>query len=38
LPLIFGSAIFSVLIGALSGYFPAKEAAKLDPITAIWYE
>ncbi|MFA5303959.1 MAG: ABC transporter permease [Candidatus Nanoarchaeia archaeon] len=38
LPLIFGSATFSVLIGALSGYFPAKEAAKLDPIAAIWYE
>lgn len=37
-PLIIGSAGFSVLIGALSGYFPAKEAAKMDPIEAIWHE
>jgi putative ABC transport system permease protein len=38
IPLILGAAAFSVFIGAISGYFPANDAAKMDPIDAIWHE
>jgi len=36
--IIAGSLFFSLIIGVLSGYFPAKRAANLNPIEAIWYE
>ena len=32
---IFGAIIFSATVGILSGVFPAREAAKLDPIAAL---
>lgn len=32
---IFGSLIFSILIGMISGYFPAKSAAAQDPVVAL---
>ena len=32
------SLIFSIMLGVLSGYFPAKQAAGLNPIEAIWHE
>jgi len=36
--LIFFGLFFSFLIGCLSGYFPAKKAAKLTPVDALRYE
>ena len=36
--LIFGSLIFSFVIGSLSGVLPAKQAAELKPIAALRYE
>ena len=33
--LIGGTLLFSFLIGTLSGFLPAKQAAKLDPIEAM---
>jgi len=38
LPLVIGSLIFSFTIGALSGVFPALQAAKLKPADALRHE
>ena len=35
---IFGALLFSVIVGVVSGTFPAIEAAKVDPIVALRYE
>jgi len=37
-PLVFFGLFFSFLIGCLSGYFPARRAAKLKPADSLRYE
>ena len=36
--LLFGSLIFALVIGALSGLIPAYKASKLKPVDALRYE
>ena len=36
--LILGCLVFSFLVGALSGFLPARAASKLKPVDALRYE
>lgn len=36
--LVFFGLAFSFIVGCLSGFFPAKQAAKLEPVEALRYE
>ena len=36
--IIFGALIFSILIGTISGIFPAMQASKLNPVDSLRYE
>ena len=35
IPLVIGALLFSFIIGALSGFMPAKQASKLQPVDAL---
>ncbi|MBT4540017.1 ABC transporter permease, partial [Candidatus Woesearchaeota archaeon] len=35
IPLVVGALLFSFIIGALSGFMPAKQASKLQPVDAL---
>lgn len=36
--LIIGAMLFSFLVGAVSGFFPARKAARMNPVEALRYE
>jgi len=38
MPLILGALVFSFVIGSISGFLPARKAAKLRPVEALRYE
>ena len=37
-PLILGSLVFAVSVGMISGYFPARQASKQNPVESLRYE